>query len=123
MCSSDLLESAKASDSVLFLERRLSAGYRSDRKYAYEERNGKLVRQYAFEYARIYDSLMNGMVERRMQLSIYSVASIWYTCWVMAGQPDLPPDPKQKTDPETREMIRQLDRLWRMKRSDSENHT
>ena len=29
------------------------------------------------------------MIERRMRMSIYSVASFWYTAWVDAGQPDL----------------------------------
>lgn len=122
-CWARILESAKAADSVLRIERNLNAFFRTDHKYAIEERNGKLVRQYASAYALTYDSLMNGMVERRMRLSIYSVASIWFTCWVLAGQPDLPANPKEENDPETREMIRQLDRLWRMKRSDSEDHT
>jgi hypothetical protein len=29
------------------------------------------------------------MVERRMRESIYAVASLWYTAWIDAGQPDL----------------------------------
>jgi hypothetical protein len=29
------------------------------------------------------------MIERRMQQSIYAVASFWYTAWVNAGQPNL----------------------------------
>jgi hypothetical protein len=33
--------------------------------------------------------MLQGMVERRMQQSIYAVASFWYTAWVNAGQPDL----------------------------------
>jgi len=40
----------------------------------------------------------------------------------MAGQPDLPPTNKNKPDPEAREMIRQLDRLWRMKRNNDSDH-
>lgn len=117
-----VLESAQASDSVLRLERMLNTSYRSDGKYAFEERNGKLVRQYAAGYATAYDSLLSGMVERRMRLSIYSVASIWYTCWVMAGQPDLPKPRKNEPDPETREMIRQLDRQWRLHRKNESEH-
>jgi hypothetical protein len=112
---SRVLESALASDSVLRIERRLNASFPSGNKYSYEERKGKLVRQYSANYARSYDSLLHGMVERRMRLSILSVASIWYTCWIMAGQPDLPPLKKNKPDSETREMIRELDRQWRMK--------
>jgi hypothetical protein len=29
------------------------------------------------------------MVERRMRMAIFAVASFWYTAWVNAGQPDL----------------------------------
>ena len=32
---------------------------------------------------------MNSMVERRLKASILAVGSMWYTCWVDAGQPDL----------------------------------
>lgn len=41
------------------------------------------------EYARIYHEKLGGMVEERMRLSILRVASIWYSCWVDAGQPNL----------------------------------
>lgn len=117
-----VLESAQAADSVLKLEKQLSAEFRSDRKYAFETRNGKLIRQYASDYALAYDARMQGMVERRMRQSVYSVASIWYTCWVLAGQPDLPPPSKKPADPESREMIRQLDRQWRLKRNQETDH-
>jgi len=33
--------------------------------------------------------MLNGMIEKRMRMSIYAVASFWYTAWVDAGQPDL----------------------------------
>jgi hypothetical protein len=33
--------------------------------------------------------MLNGMIERRMRLSIASIASFWYTAWVNAGQPNL----------------------------------
>ena len=48
-----------------------------------------MVRQYAAGYARAYNTLLKGMVERRMRQSIFAVASFWYTAWVNAGQPDL----------------------------------
>lgn len=119
---SRVLESALAADSVLRLERELNARTDPAKKYAYEERKGKLIRQYSSEYAYTYDSLLGGMVERRMRLSIQSVASIWFTCWVLAGQPDLPRSPKEPGTPEHREMIRQLDRLWRMSRQNESEH-
>lgn len=84
-----LLESAAASDTVLSFERKLNAEFPPDRKYAFEQRNGRLVKQYASAYTIKYDRMLQGMVERRMRLSIFSVASYWFTAWVNAGQPDL----------------------------------
>ena len=84
-----VLESAAAADSVLRFERELNKKYAPDKKYAFEERNGVLIRQYSLAYTIDYNNLLNNMVERRMRQSIYAVASFWYTAWVNAGQPDL----------------------------------
>ncbi|MEO6315806.1 MAG: zinc dependent phospholipase C family protein [Chitinophagaceae bacterium] len=82
-------ESAAAADTVLLSEKKLSNQYGSDQRFAFEERNGILVRQYSGAYARAYNTVLLGMVERRMRQSVYAVASFWYTAWVNAGQPDL----------------------------------
>lgn len=82
-------ESAAAADTVLTIEKKLSNQFGSDQRFAFEEKNGLLVRQYASAYARAYDARLQGMVERRMRQSIFAVASFWYTAWVNAGQPDL----------------------------------
>ncbi|SDG43757.1 zinc dependent phospholipase C family protein [Chitinophaga filiformis] len=84
-----VLESAMAADTVLTLERLLSSRYTSGRKFAYEKRNGKLVRNYATAYVRSYHFLLGDMVERRMRLAINTTASYWYTAWVNAGMPAL----------------------------------
>jgi hypothetical protein len=84
-----VLESAAATDSVLRFERELNKKYSPDRKYAFEERNGVLVRQYSLAYTIDYNNSLDNMVERRMRQSIFAVASFWYTAWVNAGQPDL----------------------------------
>lgn len=84
-----LLESAAAADTVLRCEREASSQIRPDQKYAFEERRGLLVRQYSTNYATLYNSKLNKMVERRMRQSIFAVASFWYTAWVNAGQPQL----------------------------------
>lgn len=84
-----LLESAAATDTVLRCEREASSQIRPDQKYAFEERRGLLVRQYSTNYATLYNSKLNKMVERRMRQSIFAVASFWYTAWVNAGQPQL----------------------------------
>ena len=84
-----VLESAAAADTVLRLEKQLSSHFPADQKFAFEERNGILVRQYASAYSQQYNQLLNNMVERRMRQSIFAVASFWFTAWVNAGQPDL----------------------------------
>jgi hypothetical protein len=84
-----VLESASEADTVLHTEARLTAQFSTDRKYAFEERNGKIIRQYSSDFTIAYNNQLKGMVERRMRLAISSVASFWYTAWVNAGQPDL----------------------------------
>jgi hypothetical protein len=82
-------ESAAAADTVLTVEKKISQAYPMDFRFAYESRNGMVLRQYAAQYAGIYHRKLNGMVERRMRDAIYGVASFWFTAWVDAGQPDL----------------------------------
>ena len=84
-----VLESAKASDSVLFFEKELSKDFPTDQKFSFEERNGVTIRQYSTAFCIAYDKKLNGMIERRMRQSIYAIASFWYTAWVNGGQPDL----------------------------------
>ena len=84
-----VLESAKAADSVLKFEKKLSLQFAGDKKYSFEKRNHILARQYSSDYTIAYDKMLNGMVERRMRQSIYAIASFWYTAWINAGQPDL----------------------------------
>ena len=48
---------------------------------------------------------MNGMVERRLRTAILAVGSIWYTCWVDAGQPDLS---KLQHTPPSAELLQEI---------------
>lgn len=82
-------ESALASDSVLSIEKEIAQQFPPDKRFAYEHRNGLVIRQYAERYAAAYHTRLNGMVERRMRESIAAVASYWFTAWVDAGQPDI----------------------------------
>jgi hypothetical protein len=84
-----VLESAAAADTVLRCEKEISNLYSPEQKYAFEERQGKLVKQYSSGYATLYEKKLDHMIERRMRQSIFAVASCWYTAWVNAGQPPL----------------------------------
>lgn len=81
--------SHRAVDSVLQIERDLTAEMDSDKKYSFERRGNTTVKVYSYEFSQEYHRRMNGMVERRLRASIFAVGSIWYTAWVDAGQPDL----------------------------------
>jgi hypothetical protein len=82
--------------------------FSGDRKYAFEERNGKVIKQYSSQFTMAYNEMLNGMVERRLRLSIASVAGFWYTAWVNAGQPDLK---GLKNVPFTEEDIKEFEAL------------
>lgn len=78
-----------AKDSVLLFEKELNGTFPSDKKYSMEQKGQAQVKVYSKEYAEAYHRRLGGQVERRMRLSVLAVGSIWYTCWVDAGQPDL----------------------------------
>src|SRR5690348_5281874 len=106
------LESAAAADSVLGLEKSLSRSFPADQKYVFEERNKLLVKNYSLHYAKAYTAILQDMVERRMRASIHAVASLWYTAWVNAGQPDLRELAGQHFNEEEQEAFRTLNESW-----------
>lgn len=108
-----VLESAAAADTVLRYEKELDKKFPSDKKYAFENRNGVLVRQYSSAYSIAYNQLLKGMIERRMRQSIYAVASFWYTAWVDAGQPDLTKLSNKTFSEEDLKEFDQMDKAWR----------
>jgi hypothetical protein len=107
-----VMESGKAADTVLRYEAALNARFPSDRKYSFEERAGKIVRQYSTAYSKAYQESLNGMVERRMRQSIFAVASFWFTAWVDAGQPDLTSMTKQQFSPQDLREFEELNYNW-----------
>jgi hypothetical protein len=107
-----VLESAAAADTVLQFEKMLTDSFPPSAKYAFEKRNGKLLRQYSSAFTRAYNSKLDGMVERRMRQAIFAVASYWYSAWIDAGQPDLTTlAGKQLSDEDALE-IEALNRAW-----------
>jgi hypothetical protein len=108
-----VLESAKASDSVLLFEKLLTQQFGEDKKFSFEERNGKTVRQYASAFTIAFNKKLDGMIERRMRQSIYAVASFWYTAWVNAGQPDLKPLVKQAFSEADLKEFEELNIKWK----------
>ncbi|HUZ58403.1 MAG TPA: zinc dependent phospholipase C family protein [Hanamia sp.] len=108
-----VLKSANAADSVLKFEKKLSIQFPGDKKYAFEKRNGILIKQYSSAYTIAYNKMLNGMVERRMRQSIFAVASFWYTAWVNAGQPDLSELSKQSFSEKDVNEFERLNEEWK----------
>jgi hypothetical protein len=115
-------ESAAASDTVLRMEKILTNVFPPDRKYAFEERNGVIIRQYSAAFCRQYEASLNGMIERRMQQSIFAIASFWYTAWVNAGQPDLAKLTHTLFSPGEQIEFESLNHLWKNNRIPGRDH-
>jgi hypothetical protein len=107
-----VLESAKASDSVLNIERELTKQFSEDKKYSFEVRNGKTIRQYSSAFTIAFNKKLDGMIERRMRLSIQSIASFWFTAWVNAGQPNLKGLTDQKFSEADAKEFEELNAKW-----------
>lgn len=112
-CWARVHESAAESDSVLNMERELTKTFPADQKYSFENRNGMVIRQYSSAFTIAFNKKLNGMVERRMRQSIFSVASFWYTAWVNAGQPDLKTLSKQKFSEADAKEFEELNNKWK----------
>lgn len=108
-----VLESAKASDSVLLFEKELCKTFPMDQKFSFEERNGVTIRQYSTAFSVAYDKKLNGMIERRMRQSIYAIASFWYTAWVNAGQPDLKSLSNKELSADDLKEFEELNNAWK----------
>ena len=117
-----VLESAAAADTVLKYEKILSQKFPSDQRYSFEARNGTVIRQYSSAYAKAYNDGLNGMIERRMRLSIYSIASFWYTAWVDAGQPDLNTLSGTTFSETEQKEFEELNKAWRTAGAKSRPH-
>lgn len=107
-----ILESARASDSVLRLEKELSQHFPPSQKYSIEDRKGQLVKTYSASYSQRYDQMLQGMVERRMRSAVLTVASFWYTAWVNAGQPNLDETTSTTQGPLDQMISSYLEKAW-----------
>ena len=105
------LESNRLVDSVLLFEKQLRKTFPSDRQMCPDMRNGRVIVAPCREFAAAYQDAMDGMVERRMRAAIHAVASVWYTAWIDAGQPDLSkmdPPIADARDAEEEQRVRQM---------------
>jgi hypothetical protein len=76
-------------DEVLKQEKRLTASMAADKKYTLKEKGKVVKKDYSEVFVLNYEKALEGMVEAKMKRSVLVTGSLWYTAWVMAGQPDL----------------------------------
>lgn len=84
-----VLESHRLTDSVLTIEQHLRTTFPADQQMCPDVRNGINVITPCRAFAAAYQAAMNGMVERRLRGAVHALASVWFTAWVDAGQPNL----------------------------------
>jgi hypothetical protein len=108
-----IMDSHQALDTVLSFEKKLSANFPMDRMYSYEQRGETNVKVFSEEYTKSYDKMMGDLVERRMRSAILDVGSIWYSCWVNAGQPDLSHLQDTPLSPQEKQQEAEEEKLWR----------
>jgi hypothetical protein len=103
----NVLETHRALDSVLTFERKVSAQIPVAEKTTVTEKGNRITRTYTQEFSAAYHQALGTQVERRMDASIKLVGDLWYTCWMDAGQPDLPtemgPEPSPNPEPAPQE--------------------
>jgi hypothetical protein len=108
-----VMKSSSEVDSVLTIERELSASFPADNKYSFEQRGEANVRNYSKEYAAAYQEKLNNMEERKMREAIIAVGSFWYTAWVNAGKPDLSDLKDSPVSAEDQQELEAMDKAWR----------
>jgi hypothetical protein len=110
----DILENTNTFlDSTLSVEKRLTKSFPSDRKYTYNERNHKVIKEYSIEFSKAYHDALNGMVERQMRSSILEIGSFWYSAWVDAGQPNMKNLIKKDFSNKEKEQIEAEEKLYK----------
>ena len=108
-----VMKSSSEVDSVLTMERELSASFPADEKYSFEQRGEASVRNYSKEFAAAYQEKLNNMEERKMRDAIIAVGSFWYTAWVNAGKPNLSDLKDSPVSAEDQQELEAMDKAWR----------
>lgn len=80
-------------DTLLAKEKEVRSRFTKDNMYK-KDSSGNIVMFYnspvfSDEYAKEFNTALDGMIQKQLLLSIHDVASFWYTAWVNAGSPDL----------------------------------
>ncbi|MDX9930961.1 MAG: zinc dependent phospholipase C family protein [Bacteroidales bacterium] len=100
-------------DSVINIFDSLFLNYDQSSIFVMEERGSVVSKQYSMVFCKLMEKEMEQMVYRKLVMSIYYVASFWYTAWVNAGQPDLDKLMSKEVSKEHQKEMDELDYLWK----------
>jgi hypothetical protein len=100
-------------DTVMAVLDYMTNNYPDDKKYVYDEKGAVIAKQFSAEYTAEFSKRMNNMCERKMQRAVKMVASIWYTAWVNAGQPDLSRLDDKAISKQHKKELQETEKMWR----------
>jgi hypothetical protein len=84
-----VLESFLKVDSVLSFDKEALESIPEKERFIARKRGDRVIYEYSDPYYERYNTLLDGMVERRMNDAAQRIASYWLTAWENAGKPDL----------------------------------
>lgn len=87
---------------ALAIEKALDKTFPFYLKYGFEPSGSSVKRVYSRAYTKAYHDRLNGQVEQQAKAAIKMIGDYWYTCWVLAGQPELSVDARKRVKKEER---------------------
>jgi hypothetical protein len=105
--------SHEAIDSIFEVQKKMMTDYPADKMYTFEEKGNATVKVFSKEYSKQFSILLNDMVERRMQLAVKMVGSLWFTAWVDAGQPDLSVIEDKEISDSLKKVSEETEKMWK----------
>ncbi|MBW4889483.1 S1/P1 Nuclease [Mucilaginibacter sp. HMF5004] len=111
-------ESLKAADTLLQVDRDLYKNLPDNKIYELDAAGKIKLNQYnepvhTYQYCKLYQAGLHGMIERKLRASIATTASFWYTAWVNAGKPDLSKIDKKELTLRNAQGMAQERTLWK----------
>lgn len=111
-------DSHLSADTLLKVDKQLQNDFAKDKIFQLDSLGNMRKNKYgqgihSKEYAAKYHQLLNGMIERRIRLSIAATANFWYTAWVNAGKPDLNSMDSEATTKSNARNFKAETKLWK----------
>jgi hypothetical protein len=110
----DLVKESHAEvDTIFKIEEYLRNNFPDDKKFVYENKGNITKKQFSEEYSQEFIRLSKNMIERKLRRAIKTVGSIWYTCWVNSGQPDLKKIESKEVSNELKKEQKETEQMWK----------